>query len=302
MAGPGRDRSIDLPDGRVIEYWDGGDPAGYPVILHPGTPETRVMGRWAHDAAVGAGVRLVAVDRPGYGGSTSVTNPSLMRTGLDTAALAEGIGVQVYAVVGLSGGGPFAMATAVADPGHVRALGVVGGIAPWRLLEDDSRDPTGSKCLDLHDGGDVAGAWDCMSRDAASAYAGLATLDDAARADVILARIGAGSRVADDPAYRAIWADNLRVVVSNLDGSTFDNIAWGAKWDVDPSDVVAPTRLWYGELDLQCPLDHGRWYADGISHAELVVLPGERHVDVIDGHWPEVLSGLVSLWRQPSRS
>ncbi len=302
MAGPGRDTSIDLPDGRVIEYWDGGDPAGHAVILHPGTPETRVMGRWAHDAAVGAGVRLVAVNRPGYGGSTSVTNPSLLGAGMDTATLARGIGLEEYAVVGLSGGGPFAMATAVADPSHVRALGVVGGIAPWRLLEDDSRDPSGSKCLDLHDADDAAGAWDCMSRDAVGAYAGLARLDDAARAEAMLARIGAGSRLVDDPAYRAIWAANLRVFAKGFDGSTFDNIAWGARWDADPREVMAPTRLWYGELDLQCPLDHGRWYADRISRSELVVLPGERHLDVIDGHWPEVLRGLVSIWGAARRS
>lgn len=301
MAGPGRDTSIDLPDGRVIEYWDGGDPSGRAVILHPGTPETRVMGRWGHDAAVAAGVRFVAVNRPGYGGSTSVTRPSLLRVGVDTAALAEGIGLDQYAVVGLSGGGPFAMATAVADPGHVRALGVLGGIGPWRLLEDDSRDPEGSKCLDLHDAGDAAAAWDCMRADAESAYAALATLDDEARADAILARIGAGSRLADDPAYRAIWADNMRVVAGGLDGSTFDNIAWGARWDVDPRDVAAPTLLWYGEGDMKCPLDHGRWYADRIPGAELVVLPG-GHVDVIDGHWPEVLSGLLRIWGAARRS
>jgi pimeloyl-ACP methyl ester carboxylesterase len=290
--------TIDLADGRVVEYWDGGLPSGRAVILHPGTPETRVMGRWVHDAAVAARVRLVAVNRPGYGGSTSVTDPSLLRAGRDTAAMAARIGLDEYAVVGLSGGGPFALATAVADPGHAHALGVVGGIGPWRVLdEDSSRDPTGSTCLDLHDAGDTAAAWDCMRRDAELAYGQLVTLDDTARADTMLARIGAGSRLADDPAYRAIWADNLRVVAEGFDGSVFDNIAWGARWDVDPRDVSAPTRLWYGELDLQCPLAHGRWYADRIADAELVVLAGERHVDVIDGHWPEVLAGLLGIWR-----
>ena len=83
MAGPGRDATLQLPDGRVTEYWEGGDPVGRPMIMHPGTPETRVMGMWGHDAAVSAGVRLMAVNRPGYGGSTSTTEPSLLgpRTG-----------------------------------------------------------------------------------------------------------------------------------------------------------------------------------------------------------------------------
>ena len=165
MAGPGRDATLQLPDGRVVEYWEGGDPAGRPMIMHPGTPETRVMGKWGHEAAISAGVRLIALNRPGYGGSTSSTEPSLLATGHDTAAMATRLGLDAYAVFGLSGGGPFALATAVADPGRVRALGVVAGIGPWRVIDDDlSRDPEGSECLALLDAGDVTGAWECMSR------------------------------------------------------------------------------------------------------------------------------------------
>jgi pimeloyl-ACP methyl ester carboxylesterase len=298
MARPGHDARFVSPDGRVIEYWEGGDPAGHPMIMHPGTPETRVMGTWGHDAAVSTGVRLLSVNRPGYGGSTPSTEPSLLATGRATAAMAADLDIDEYAVFGMSGGGPFAVATAVADPGHVRALGVVGGIGAWRLIDDDlSRDPEGSVCLTLLDGGDVTGAWDCMSRDAHRAYRGVAALDAAARADAILARIGGGSRLVDDVGYRALWADNMQVVLDNLDGPVFDNLSWGATWDVDPGDVATPTLLWYGESDTPCPPAHGRWYADRILGSELVILPGAAHVDVIDGHWPEVLSGLLAIWR-----
>jgi pimeloyl-ACP methyl ester carboxylesterase len=56
---------------------------------------------------------------------------------------------------------------------------------------------------------------------------------------------------------------------------------------------VAPTRLWYGELDTGRPPAHGRWYADRIAGARLEILPGESHLDVCDSHRPEVLSGLL---------
>ena len=242
MAGPGRDSSLTLPDGRTIAFWDGGDPAGLGMVLHPGTPESRVMGKWGHDAAASAGVRLVAIDRPGYGGSTPTAEISLLGTGRDTAAVAAHLGLDQYAVFGLSGGGPFALATAVADAVHVRALGIVGGIGPWRVM-DPLRDPDGTKCLALLDAGDVAGAWECMRRDVELAYGPFVELDDAALADAVLARIGGGSRVSDDEAYRAIWAENMRVFLPNIDGMAFDNLAWGARWDVDPADVVAPTML-----------------------------------------------------------
>jgi pimeloyl-ACP methyl ester carboxylesterase len=296
MARPGHDRSVLLPDGRVLEYWDGGDPEGRVMLLHPGTPESRVMGLCGHDAAVETGVRLVSVNRPGYGRSTPITEPSLLSVGRDTAALAAQLRLDEYAVVGLSGGGPFAVATAVADPLHVRAVGIVGGIGPWRVLEDASRDPEGSRCLDFLDAGDVAGAWDCMRRDVDRAYAGFGELDDEARVDTILGRIDAKSDLSRDASYRVVWAENIRVVMDSADGVTFDNLAWGARWDVDPSDVVAPTLLWYGGADEPCPPAHGLWYADRIPGSELVMIPGARHLDVIDGHWPEVLAGLLRIW------
>jgi pimeloyl-ACP methyl ester carboxylesterase len=266
------------------------------MIMHPGTPETRGMARWGHAAAVSAGVRLFALNRPGYGGSTSITEPSLLAPGRDTAAMAAHLGLDEYAVFGLSGGGPFAAATAIADPGHVRALGLVGSIGPWRLLDGPSKDPEGSKCLALHDAGDVASAWDCMRRDVDRAYGSLVALDDRARVDSFLADIADGSRLLDDDEYCRLWAENLRVVLDNVDGSTFDNLAWGASWDVDPRDVATPAMLWYGELDTPCPPAHGRWYADRITGSKLVIFPGEGHLDVIDGHWPEVLTGLLRIW------
>jgi pimeloyl-ACP methyl ester carboxylesterase len=297
VASPGIAKSTVLPNGRVVEYWEGGDPAGRAIIVHPGSPGTRLLATWGHEAAFSAGVRLVSVNRPGYGGSTSTTGaPSLIATGSDTAALAAHLGADQYAVFGQSGGGPFAVATAVADPGHVRALGVVGGIGPWRLLDGASRDPEGSKCLALLDAGDVAGAWDCMLRDIDREFKSHATDDDLARVDRFMAGVGEGSRLVQDPAYRALWADNLRAVLDSPDGFAFDNLAWGTSWDFDPRDVASPTLLWYGELDKPCPHAHGQWYADRIEGSELVILPGEGHLDVVDAHWPEVLAGLIRIW------
>ena len=222
-----------MPDGRVIEYWDGGDPQGRAVVFHPGTPASRVLGRWGHKAAALSGVRLVSVSRPGYGGSTTTKTPSLSATGLDTAALAVFLGLHEYAVLGISGGGPFAVATAVAAPGAVRALAIVGGVGPWPVLdpptEGDSEDRA---CLAQFDAGDVAGAWEDMSRLAELEMSGLRALDDGARVDAILAE--PQSPLAHDDEYRALWAANMALVLDRLDGYVADNLAWGGRWDVDP--------------------------------------------------------------------
>lgn len=297
MTSGGENSSLALPDGRVLEYWEGGDVSGRAMIMHPGTPVTRVLGAWGHEAAVAAGVRLVSVNRPGYGASTTTSEASLLGAGRDTAALAAGLGVDEYAVFGSSGGGPFALATAVADPGHVRALGLVGGVGPWRILDSPSKDPEGRACLGLLDAGDVPGAWDCMRRDVERFVGDLSAMDDAARVNAMLASHGEGSPLFRDEEYRGLWAANLQEVVDNPEGFVFDNMAWGAAWDVDPREVAAPTLLWYGEKDEDCPPRHGRWYVDRIADSELVILPGEVHLDIVDGHWPEVLAGLLRIWK-----
>ena len=261
MSEPGRDASCVLPDGRIVEYWEGGDPQGRVVIFHPGTPATRILGRWGHEAAAASGVRLVALNRPGYGGSTPSAAPSLLATGRDTAALADVLGLQDYAVLGVSGGGPFALATGVADPDRVRAVAVVGGVGPWRVLDEPAEDDIEERgYLELLDAGDVAGAEAGMRRLAEQEYAGMRSLDDDARVDQLLAEPdGPVSPLTRDETYRALWAANMTVVLDGLGGYVFDNLAWGRTWDVDPSGVVAPTLVWDAD---GAGARYGRWYAE----------------------------------------
>jgi pimeloyl-ACP methyl ester carboxylesterase len=289
----GRNAAIVLPDGRTLEYWDGGDPNGRPTIYHPGTPVTRVLGRWGHEAAVAAGVRLIAINRPGYGGSSTVPGtPSLLGVGRDTAALADRLGLAEFAVFGASGGGPFAVATAIAAPAAVRAVGVVGGTGPWRLLSDESWGAEDRACLAVLDSGDASGARACFHRQVEEERA---QLTPEAFYEAVVA--GDPSAIVRDAGYRALWLENLRDVQRNPDGYVDDNIAWGGAWDVDPRDVVAPTLLWFGTVDTRCSHDgHGQWYAERIAGSELITLPGAAHFEVIDGRWPEVLEGLLRVW------
>lgn len=296
MEGPGSDASWVLADGRTLDYWDGGDPDGRGVVLHPGSPCTRVMGREGHEAALAAGVRLVSISRPGYGGSSlPPARPSLRAVGADTAALARGLGMEHYAVLGASGGGPFATATAVVDPGAVSALGVVAGTGPWPLLNEPAEDEAEEReLLRRLDAGDLDGAWAGYRALLEQALGPLRELTYDDRVDAFFA---AAPHSPDDFGTRHLWAANLAEVVAGLDGLAFDNLAWGGRWDIDPADVEAPTSLWYGDADGMVPLAHGRWYADRLAHAELTVLPGEGHADLCSGHWPDQLGGLLARWR-----
>lgn len=100
-ARPRTDATITLADGRILAYCEWGEPTGSPVLLMHGGPGSRLLCP-DEDATVGAGVRLLTVDRPGYGGSDPRPDPTLLGWADDVQALAGQIGLERLAVVGFS--------------------------------------------------------------------------------------------------------------------------------------------------------------------------------------------------------
>jgi len=137
IVGPARTNAEDrtsltlrLPDGRRLSYAEFGDPRGLPVLAIHGTPGSRFMFGLTDDAARERGLRVIAPDRPGYGHSDYRRNVSLVRSAEDFVSLADGLGVERFAVIGVSGGGPHAIATASAMPDRVQLLALVSPVGP----------------------------------------------------------------------------------------------------------------------------------------------------------------------------
>ena len=129
---------VSLSDGRVLEHMEFGEPSGRPVVLFPGTPATAGCGALVHEAASAAGVRLVAVSRPGYGAS-SPSPPGLASVARDTVELLDTLGLPQVGVHGLSGGGPFALALGAVAPDRVSSVVVAAGPAPPIGEPEDAR-------------------------------------------------------------------------------------------------------------------------------------------------------------------
>jgi pimeloyl-ACP methyl ester carboxylesterase len=102
------------------------DPRGLPVLALHGTPGSRLMFALAHEAA--RGVRLIAPDRPGYGLSDYRRAESLAQIAEDLGAVADAYGLGRFAVIGVSGGGPHAVAAAGAMPDRISILALIGPV------------------------------------------------------------------------------------------------------------------------------------------------------------------------------
>jgi pimeloyl-ACP methyl ester carboxylesterase len=280
---------VELPGGRVLGVWEGGDPAGVPVVFHHGTPSGRLQAMHGDEAARRQGIRLVSFDRPGYGGSTD-TPPSLASVGADTLAVADALGIEEFAVLGASGGGPYALATGLADPARVRAVGLAAGIGPWRLIEPPADADPDLPLLALADAGDVEGALDGFRRQGKIAYDRMLALPG----DALVDEFTRGAPVEDlawlTPTAKRLWAADLRDALQTYDGYARDNVSWGADWDIDPTQLTVPTYLWYGETDRLVPASHGRWFAARIPHSTLTIRPASGHGTTIFAYLEEMLS------------
>ncbi len=118
-----------LPDGRELAYAEYGDVTGRPVFFFHGAPGSRLF-HPPDDVTRGAGVRLICVDRPGYGGSTFQPDRRILDWPKDVAALADRLGLDAFAVTGHSAGSPHTLACAYCLPDRVKAAAILCGVGP----------------------------------------------------------------------------------------------------------------------------------------------------------------------------
>jgi pimeloyl-ACP methyl ester carboxylesterase len=296
---PGRDRLLGLPPNRTVSVWEGGDPKGLPVLFHHGTPAGRLQALLGHEAALRRSVRLFSFNRPGYGASTD-TPPSLASVGSDTLQVADGLGIDEFVVMGVSGGGPYALATGLADPARVQAVGVLAGVGPRRLIGPADPDDPDLPLLALADAGDVDGALDGFRRQAATEFGSFLKMAD----EEMVAALFDGAPEEDirwlDAAARRYWGADKRDALRTYEGYARDNVAWGADWDIDPSRLVPSAWLWYGERDRVAPPQHGQWLAAKVPSATLVVRPDKGHGATAFEFWDDVLATLCDQFSATS--
>jgi pimeloyl-ACP methyl ester carboxylesterase len=127
-----------LPDGRELAWLEVGDPKGPAVIVFHGTPGSRLQVSFDEEPITAAGVRFIAVDRPGYGHSSYQPARRLTDWVSDVSCLADHLNIEKFSVVGISGGGPQAAVCARFLADRVLSAAIVSGVGP--LAENRTED------------------------------------------------------------------------------------------------------------------------------------------------------------------
>lgn len=252
------EQALRLPDGRRLAFREFGDRGGMPVLGFHGTPGSSLMLRFLNEAAGGLGIRLIAPDRPGFGGSSPMPDRRLLDWPDDTARLLDELGLERASVMGISGGGPYALATAWALPKRVAALVIVSGMGP--VAGPDATPDLPARYQRLVRFGDRA----IKAARAVFAVEGLAWrhLPRLVYARMVAASPSVDRRVLRQPGVGVSVRDAIRDGFRQGGRASADEfVLLSRPWGFQLAEVRCPVILWHGEHDRLTPIPMARQMA-----------------------------------------
>jgi len=268
------DHRTTLPDGRQLGWRLWGDPDGRPLLRLQGTPGSRLSIPPLHREWNEQGLRVIMADRPGFGLSTRLPGRGVLDVADDYAVLLDELDLDSVAVLGISGGGPHALAFAVRHPDRVRALSIVAGVPP--LTDDDVALVPKANAISYDlakDGWDALHRFTEQEREVmlADPVAGL-------RASMIYAPAD-DQRIMLEPSWQESHSIGVREALrQGGEGWTDETLAVLSPWGFDPEEVKPHVAWWAGEADINCPIAAVRRYVDRLPSAELHVWEGAGHL------------------------
>ena len=291
---PRLEGNISVGEGRRIGFAEFGAPRGRAVFWFHGTPGARrQIPLEARLFADRENTRLIGVARPGIGSSTPFQYDNVLGFSRDLQTIADTLGVDEMAVVGLSGGGPYTLACAAAMPDRVVAAGVLGGVAPTC-----GPDAIGGGLMALGSAVapilEVAGA---PIRITAGTVIRLVRPIASPALDIYALLSPEGDRrLLLRPEFKAMFLDDLLNGSRKQLAAPFaDVVVFARDWGFRLDEVKVPVRWWHGDRDHIIPFSHGRHVVDRLPDAELYHLPGESHLVGL-GLGEDILRTLLAIW------
>jgi pimeloyl-ACP methyl ester carboxylesterase len=285
MTGNKTQQQIELQDGRALGYAEYGAPEGVPVFYFHGFPGSRLDYLIMDDghAASEANVRVIAADRPGCGLSDPKRDRSILDWPDDIVELEDALQLDRFAVLGVSGGGPYAAACAYKIPARLTATGIVSGMGP-------------ASAPGMKDGASwaIPGKPGIMRRILLMLTAMGLDRDP----DQFLSR--SKETMSQPDAQLLEQPDQAKAFVAGLQeafrkgtgGANQDAALYVQPWGFRLQDISVPVHLWHGALDANVPISTGRYVADAIPNCDASFHDEEGHITLARHRIGEILCTL----------
>ncbi len=263
-------------DGSVIAVEVAGEPGAAPVLLCHGLADSRLSAGWFGQAARDLGLLMVAPDRPGTGGTAFRRMACVADWVTDAALVLDALRADSAALLGISGGGPFAAACAAAMPGRISGLTLVsalgapgwptGGIAAGERLS-----------LAIARRAPAFGGW------ALGRFAALARRRPRAFLRLVTTELpGPDLRALEQAEVReSFLAGYVEAFRNGTAGIAQDLRVLTRPWGFDLGSITVPTLIRHGDADTTVPPQHARRYAEAIPGARLEIQVGHGHFSIV---------------------
>src|SRR3989440_2283675 len=286
---------VQLCDGAVVTFQEYGDLTGTPVIFCHGWPSSRTMAQLADEPARSLGVRIISPDRPGISGSSMQLDRKLSDWPSLVERLADDLELRKFRILAISGGAPYAYATAVAIPERVRAIAIAGGGIPfaelkgfkgllpfyrWMLAFYRNRPQLLRRLF-----------W--LARPFLSFRAPIRLRPLLLK--MLLLRPCDAASLRDDAAFEAIFESQRRAWRGSVEGVLVDARIYAEPWGFAIEDVRVPVRLWHGIDDRAFAVRLAEAIANRFPNCKARFIQNEGHYSLPIRHMREILEDLIAV-------
>ena len=286
------ERQVTLSDGRRLGITEFGPADGLPLFYFHGFPGSRKEAGLLFEDLRSSEWRIIAVDRPGMGLSDFLPNRTLKDWPFDINELANQLGIGRFAIIGVSGGGPYAAVCAWALPERVICAGIAGG--PDQLDEQETlfhlgaKNRAGLRMLRMF-------PWLGKGSYAASAFVlkhwPLLMLDShqhtlPLRDQAVLKETAVRNALASS------FVESLR---HGSGGGAHELSILCRPWNFDLREIRTPIALWHGELDTIVPVGMGRKIASQIPQCRAAFFSEDGHYSLLVTRRESMLRDLRAL-------
>jgi len=285
------DQQLQLPDGRTLGFAEYGSAEGNVLFYCHGYPGSRFEAGVLDEIGRETGTRIISLDRPGMGLSTFQPGRTFLDWPGDVAALADHLQVDRFAVVGASGGGPYALACACKMPDRLISCGVVSGMGPLELgTAGMSRSNRFIFFCARRLPWLLTPIFRAMAR----------SLRNEEKTRKTMAKTMQHMVRPDREALQAFGAENIFAATAaeafrqGVRGAVYEGRLYGGPWGFRLEALAfQPLYLWHGELDRNVPVGMARLMASRISRCQATFYPDEGHISAPLNHQKEILLTLL---------
>jgi pimeloyl-ACP methyl ester carboxylesterase len=284
---------VRLHDGAVVAFEEYGDPNGVPVIFCHGWPSSRIMARLTDEPARDLRIRIISPDRPGICGSTLHRDRKLTDWPGVVERITEHLGVREFRMLAISGGAPYAYATAVAMPQRVRSIAIVGGAPPMaELVNAEGLLPLYRRMLTLYR------TRPRLLRRLFYLVRPVLSLRPPVRfrpllLKMLMLRPCDAESLRDGEAFEAIFESQRRAWRGSAEGVMADAEIYAQPWGFAIEDVRVPVRLWHGKEDRAFSVHLAQEVAKRLPNCVARFVDNAGHYSLPIGHIREILKDLI---------